>query len=60
MNRVFSVGQVLFAFGPVGAGALQALSGSSRWTLLACIACQLGAALLCLPLRRRAEARAPS
>lgn len=53
VNRVFSIGQVLFAFGPVGAGALQAFSGSSRWTLLACIGCQLGAALLCLPRGRR-------
>jgi MFS family permease len=56
VNRVFSIGQLLFAFGPIGAGALQAASGGSRWTLLACIVCQLGAALLCLPLRRRHDA----
>jgi MFS family permease len=52
VNRVWSIGQVLFAFGPLGAGALQAWTGTAAWTLLACLALQVGAAALCVPGRR--------
>jgi len=48
VNRIWSVGQVLFAFGPLGAGALLALSGSAGLTLAACGAAQSVAALLCV------------
>jgi len=47
VNRVWSVGQVLFAFGPLGAGALLAATGSAGLTLAACGAAQAVAALLC-------------
>ncbi len=53
VTRIWSVGQVLFAFGPVGAGVLQAATGSPTATLLACGACQLLAAVLCLRRRDR-------
>ncbi|MEO7854979.1 MAG: MFS transporter [Rubrivivax sp.] len=54
VTRIWSVGQLLFAFGPVGAGVLQSATGSPTATLLACGACQLLAAALCL--RRPAPA----
>ena len=46
ITRIWSVGQVLYAFGPIGAG-LPIASGASTATLLACMACQLVAAALC-------------
>lgn len=46
--RIWSIGQLVFAFGPVSAGLLLAAAGSSRPVILACAACQLVAALLCL------------
>jgi MFS family permease len=49
VNRIWSIGQVLFAFGPLAAGALLAASGTARWTLLACLGCQVIAAVLCVP-----------
>lgn len=48
VTRVWSAGQVLYAFGPMGAGFLQAATGSPRATLLACLVCQAVAALLAL------------
>jgi MFS family permease len=47
VNRIWSIGQLLFAFGPLAAGALQAATGTARYTLLACLGCQVAAALLC-------------
>jgi hypothetical protein len=46
ITRIWSVGQVLYAFGPIAAGLLIA-SGASTATLLACMACQLVAVALC-------------
>jgi hypothetical protein len=54
VTRVWSVGQVLYAFGPLAAGLLQARTGSPAATLAACLACQLAAAGLAL-LRPRGE-----
>ncbi len=48
VTRIWSVGQVLFAFGPVGAGVLQSATGSPAATLLVCGLCQLLAAALSL------------
>jgi MFS family permease len=48
ITRVWSVGQVLYAFGPLAAGLLLTASGSSTLPLLACLACQLLAAALAL------------
>ncbi len=52
VTRVWSVGQVMYAFGPVGAGLLLSATGSSTWPLLLCLACQLLAAALSLAPRR--------
>ena len=53
ITRIWSVGQVMYAFGPLGAGLLLAATGSSAGPLLACMACQLLAATLCaVPVRR--------
>lgn len=46
ITRVWSVGQVLYAFGPLGAGLLLARTGSATVTLVACAACQLVAVAL--------------
>ncbi len=48
VTRVWSVGQVMYAFGPIGAGLLLSATASSTWPLLACLACQLLAAVLSL------------
>ena len=48
ITRVWSVGQVLYAFGPLAAGLLLTTSGSATLPLLACLACQLLAAALAL------------
>jgi MFS family permease len=48
IERVWSTGQVLFAFGPIAAGAAIAATGGPAATLAACLACQLVAAALCL------------
>ena len=48
VTRVWSVGQVMYAFGPLGAGLLLSATGSSTWPLLLCMGCQLLAALLSL------------
>lgn len=48
VTRIWSIGQVLFAFGPMGAGWLQSATGSPRAALLACLVCQAVAALLAL------------
>jgi hypothetical protein len=45
--RVWSVGQGLFALGPLGAGMLIAAAGSPSPTIAACLALQLVAAGLC-------------
>ena len=47
ITRIWSTGQVMYAFGPIGAGLLISATGSSTATLWACIACQVAAALLC-------------
>ena len=47
VNRVWTVGQTLFAFGPIGAGALLAASGSPGAVIGACLAAQGVAAALC-------------
>lgn len=47
ITRIWSIGQVMYAFGPIGAGLLLAASGGSTLPLLACMACQLLAAALC-------------
>jgi MFS family permease len=47
ITRIWSIGQVMYAFGPVGAGLLLGATGASAMPLLACMACQLLAALLC-------------
>jgi len=55
VTRVWSVGQVMYAFGPLGAGLLLSATGSSTWPLLLCMGCQLLAAMLSLapaPARR--------
>jgi hypothetical protein len=46
ITRVWSVGQVLYAFGPLGAGLLLARSASAVPVLAACAACQIFAAAL--------------
>lgn len=48
VTRVWSVGQVLYAFGPMAAGLLQARTGSPAPTLAACLVGQLIAAALAL------------
>lgn len=48
ITRVWSVGQVLYAFGPMAAGLLQARAGSPAPTLAACLVGQLLAAALAL------------
>jgi cyanate permease len=48
ITRVWSVGQVLYAFGPMAAGLLQARTGSPAPTLVACLVGQLLAAALAL------------
>jgi len=53
VNRVWTVGQTLFALGPIGAGALIAATGTPAWTLAACLAMQLTAAALCAAPRRQ-------
>jgi hypothetical protein len=46
ITRVWSVGQVLYAFGPLGAGLLLARSASAAPVLAARAACQIAAAVL--------------
>ena len=53
VNRVWTVGQTLFAFGPMGAGALLAWSGSPLPTISACMVAQLAAVALCVGGRGR-------
>ncbi len=48
ITRIWSIGQVMYAFGPVGAGLLLGATGGSTVPLLACMACQLAAAALSL------------
>jgi MFS family permease len=48
VTRVWSVGQVLYAFGPLAAGLLQARTGSPAPTLAACMVGQLLAAAIAL------------
>jgi MFS family permease len=63
--KVWTVGQTLFALGPIGAGALIAATGTPAWTIAACLAMQLAAAALCVsgssaaprPSRRTASRR---
>ena len=47
ITRIWSIGQVMYAFGPIGAGLLLGMTGSTAWPLLACMLCQLLAAALC-------------
>ena len=47
ITRIWSIGQVMYAFGPIGAGLLLGWSGASTLPLLACMACQLLAVVLC-------------
>jgi MFS family permease len=47
ITRIWSIGQVMYAFGPIGAGLLLGATGASTVPLLACVACQLFAAALC-------------
>jgi MFS family permease len=47
ITRIWSIGQVMYAFGPIGAGLLLGATGASTVPLLACVACQLLAAALC-------------
>lgn len=47
ITRIWSIGQVMYAFGPIGAGLLLGASGASTLPLLACMVCQLFATLLC-------------
>jgi MFS family permease len=54
VNRVWTVGQTLFALGPIGAGALLAATGTPAWTIAACLVMQLAAAALCAGPRHRA------
>jgi MFS family permease len=53
VNRVWTVGQTLFALGPIGAGALLAATGTPAWTIAACLVMQLAAAALCAGRRRQ-------
>ena len=53
VTRIWSIGQVLFAFGPMAAGLLQSATGSPQATLLACFVCQAAAAVLALVRPRR-------
>ena len=53
ITRVWSIGQVMYAFGPIGAGLLLGMSGSPAWPLLACMVCQVLAAALCFLRPRR-------
>ncbi len=54
--RVWTVGQALFALGPLGAGALLAAAGSPAPTIAACLALQVAAAALCAGGRGAARA----
>jgi hypothetical protein len=47
ITRIWSIGQVMYAFGPIGAGLLLAASGAPTLPLLACMACQAVALGLC-------------
>jgi MFS family permease len=47
ITRIWSVGQVMYAFGPMGAGLMISATGASTGTLLACMACQGLAVALC-------------
>jgi MFS family permease len=47
VTRIWSNGQVMYAFGPIGAGLLLSATGTPTWPLLACMACQVVAAALC-------------
>ena len=40
ITRIWSIGQVMYAFGPIGAGLLLGASGASTLPLLACMGCQ--------------------
>jgi MFS family permease len=48
ITRIWSIGQVMYAFGPIGVGLLLGASGGSTVPLLACMVCQLLAAALSL------------
>ena len=54
--RVWTVGQALFALGPLGAGTLIAAAGSPAPTIAACLALQVAAAALCAGGRGAARA----
>jgi MFS family permease len=58
ITRIWSIGQVMYAFGPIGAGLLLQGSGASTVPLLACMACQgvAGALSLLNPGRGAAAA----
>jgi MFS family permease len=47
VTRIWSIGQVMYAFGPIGAGLLLTATGAPALPLLACMGCQLVAAGLC-------------
>jgi MFS family permease len=47
ITRIWSIGQVMYAFGPIGAGLLLAATGAPTLPLLACMACQAVAVGLC-------------
>ena len=47
ITRIWSTGQVMYAFGPLAAGLLLGASGSSTLPLLACMVCQAVAVGLC-------------
>jgi MFS family permease len=51
VDRVWTVGQLTFAFAPAGAGALLAVAGGRDAVLAACLGLQLAAALLCVTTR---------
>ena len=47
ITRIWSIGQVMYAFGPIGAGLLLGATGSSAAPLLACMVCQGGGGVEC-------------
>jgi MFS family permease len=61
VTRIWSIGQVMYAFGPIGAGLLLTATGTPAWPLLACMVCQLVAAGLCFarPAKVPLKAAAP-
>jgi MFS family permease len=55
--RVWTAGQLVFAFGPVCAGLLLQATGAGWPVLAGCAACQAVAALLCLHRRPTGDRR---